>query len=316
MQRFSLSRPPTTSGACRTLSSVTPSRIPASPITSNGWRAIGLRCLGVRLTTPCHTVAIRGCWGSMRAKAQTMTSEHASSAASCRPRMMPVFPMIQPSARACARTWNGQWARCSVTRSTAPWCRIARPCHIGRGVDSFSGRRCLARSEPTHFRADLLADIGDMQVNLVKEVGGFLYLCGQRGVLRGQRLVVVGVVLGVQRDLRRDRVGSLCGNEQGSCLNSRQHGEKEVEQYEGIRVKSVPAAHVEQAVEHSPDDHHSEEKEHEGPRSHPIAHPVGSSLPEGELVLAAYRRMALPLVLPSHVRSPHAVLSSAGGAHR
>jgi hypothetical protein len=59
-----------------------------------------------------------------------------------------------------------------------------------------------------------------VEVNLIEEVGGLLHLRSQGSVLREQRLDVVSVVLGMQCDLRRDRVSSFRGDQQGSRLDS------------------------------------------------------------------------------------------------
>src|ERR1700730_7299683 len=83
--------------------------------------------------------------------------------------------------------------------------------------------RCPAGGEATHVCSKRLADVGDVEVNLIEEVGGPLHLRSQGSVFGEQRLDVVGVVLGVQCDLRRNRVSSFRGDQQSGRLDSRQH---------------------------------------------------------------------------------------------
>lgn len=76
--------------------------------------------------------------------------------------------------------------------------------------------RCPAGGEATHVSSDRLGDVGDVEMNLIEEVGGPLRLRSQGSVLCEQRLDVVSVVFGMQCDLRRNRVRSFRGDQQGS----------------------------------------------------------------------------------------------------
>ena len=145
-------------------------------------------------------------------------------------------------------------------------------------------------------------------MDLVEQVCGSLHLLRQGSVLVHQVFDVVGVLLGVNGDLRGNRIGAFGGDQEGSRLDTGQHGQEQVEQDVGIGIEPVLAvgpAQIEDRVGDRPEDHHGEETEHEGPRAHHAAHAVRRPLTNGELIAGAHARMSVPVRLPA-TRPVHA----------
>jgi len=71
--------------------------------------------------------------------------------------------------------------------------------------------------------ARLRGPSGNVSMDLLEEVGVALHLFRQGSVLLHKLFDVVGVPLGVDRDLRRDRIGALGGDQQSRGLDTGQH---------------------------------------------------------------------------------------------
>jgi hypothetical protein len=177
--------------------------------------------------------------------------------------------------------------------------------------DLYLGGWFLARGEPAHVSADLLADIGNVDVYFFQEVRVLLHPLRQGGVLNYQGLDVVGVLRRVQCDFRRDRVGPLGRDQKRRALDAGEHREKEVQQDVGVGVERLVIEDVlnEQCVREGPQNHDREEGEHERPRAHHVAHLVGGSLAEGEIVARTNPGVLVPMTFPGRFVHVHDFLT-------
>jgi len=108
---------------------------------------------------------------------------------------------------------------------------------------------------------------GNVSMDLLEEVG-LRFTCSVREVFSFTKLFdVVGVPLGVDRDLRRDRIGALGGDQQSRGLDTGQHGEEQVQEDVAGRGRTRACRwtpQIEHRVGHRPDDHHGEKPNTKG----------------------------------------------------
>jgi len=175
--------------------------------------------------------------------------------------------------------------------------------HVHEGGDGGHQRRSrlrgrhLSRWEVTDVCSNLVADVGHVHMDLIEKVGGPLHLRGEVGVLLDQLLDVIGIAFGMDSNLRGDGVRPLGGNQKGRRLNSSKHREEKVEENIWVRVEGLLLAQdmlQDECIENSPGDHDAEKCEHKRPGPHHVAHPVGRSLAQGELIPGPYGRMLVP----------------------
>src|ERR1019366_1586175 len=98
-------------------------------------------------------------------------------------------------------------------------------------------------------------------------------------------------------DLGRDRIRSLCRDQKSCCLDASEHREEQVQQDVWVRVERLVMkdALQKQRVDDSPGNHDGKERKYEGPRAHHVAHPIGCSLSERELITGSNSRMHMPM---------------------
>ncbi len=94
-----------------------------------------------------------------------------------------------------------------VQRARDPWSR-SRRASIAAGVAQFAGGTPRGANLPL-LGADSFADVFDVEMDLIEQVGRALYRRGELGVLLDEAFDVIGVVGRVHGDLRGDRVGAL-----------------------------------------------------------------------------------------------------------